>query len=187
MGDTLLLGLMTANASSASRRGPRSVSSSCPEALMSLSRRKVEHGRLMKWLALVAAAGVAGMATFQILLALGLPLGHAAFGGTKGCAACETACGERHLRTAVLRGVLCCARSRRALRPRRRIRARADRHLGVRGTLWAQHPGEHRVPKSLGAVSHGTGRTRVDGVLRGCGLGYMNYDRRLERLPTCVL
>jgi hypothetical protein len=24
-------------------------------------------------------------------------------------------------------------------------------------------------------------------VLRGCGLGYMNYDRRLERLPTCVL
>ena len=37
----------------------------------------------MNWLALVAAAGVAGMGTFQILLALGLPLGHAAFGGTK--------------------------------------------------------------------------------------------------------
>ena len=35
----------------------------------------------MDWVALVAAAGVAGMATFQILLALGLPLGHAAFGG----------------------------------------------------------------------------------------------------------
>lgn|ERR1017187_958277 len=36
----------------------------------------------MDWVALVAAAGVAGMATFQILLAMGLPLGHAAFGGT---------------------------------------------------------------------------------------------------------
>jgi hypothetical protein len=35
------------------------------------------------WVALVAAGGVAGMATFQILLALGLPLGHAAFGGAK--------------------------------------------------------------------------------------------------------
>jgi hypothetical protein len=37
----------------------------------------------MNRLALVAAAGVVGMGTFQILLALGLPLGHAAFGGTK--------------------------------------------------------------------------------------------------------
>jgi hypothetical protein len=37
----------------------------------------------MNWLALVAAAGVAGMAIFQVLLALGLPLGHAAFGGTE--------------------------------------------------------------------------------------------------------
>src|ERR1700690_3787699 len=37
----------------------------------------------MNWLALVAAAGFAGMAAFQILLALGLPLGHAAFGGTR--------------------------------------------------------------------------------------------------------
>ncbi len=36
----------------------------------------------MDWVALVAAAGVAGMATFQILLAMGLPLGHAAFGGS---------------------------------------------------------------------------------------------------------
>jgi hypothetical protein len=34
-----------------------------------------------EWVALVAAGGVAGMATFQILLAVGLPLGHAAFGG----------------------------------------------------------------------------------------------------------
>ena len=33
------------------------------------------------WVALVAAIGIAGMATFQILLAVGLPLGHAAFGG----------------------------------------------------------------------------------------------------------
>jgi hypothetical protein len=33
------------------------------------------------WVALVALAGVAGMATFQILLAIGLPLGQAAFGG----------------------------------------------------------------------------------------------------------
>jgi hypothetical protein len=37
----------------------------------------------MNWLALVAAIGVAGMGAFQILLALGLPLGHAAFGGTR--------------------------------------------------------------------------------------------------------
>lgn len=34
------------------------------------------------WVALVSAVGIAGMATFQILLAVGLPLGHAAFGGT---------------------------------------------------------------------------------------------------------
>jgi hypothetical protein len=34
------------------------------------------------WVALVAAVGIAGMAIFQILLAVGLPLGHAAFGGT---------------------------------------------------------------------------------------------------------
>jgi len=33
------------------------------------------------WAAVVAAGGIAGMATFQILLAVGLPLGHAAFGG----------------------------------------------------------------------------------------------------------
>jgi hypothetical protein len=33
------------------------------------------------WVALVAAGGLAGMATFQILLTIGLPLGHAAFGG----------------------------------------------------------------------------------------------------------
>jgi hypothetical protein len=37
----------------------------------------------MNWLALVAAAGTAGMAAFQILLAAGLPLGHAAFGGAR--------------------------------------------------------------------------------------------------------
>jgi hypothetical protein len=33
------------------------------------------------WVALVAAVGLAGMATFQTLLAAGLPLGQAAFGG----------------------------------------------------------------------------------------------------------
>ncbi len=33
------------------------------------------------WAALIAAAGVAGMVVFQILLAVGLPLGRAAFGG----------------------------------------------------------------------------------------------------------
>ena len=33
------------------------------------------------WVTLVAAGGVAGMATFQILLAVGLPFGHGAFGG----------------------------------------------------------------------------------------------------------
>lgn len=33
------------------------------------------------WVTLLAAGGVAGMATFQILLAVGLPFGHAAFGG----------------------------------------------------------------------------------------------------------
>jgi hypothetical protein len=33
------------------------------------------------WTALVAAVGIGGMAIFQILLAVGLPLGHAAFGG----------------------------------------------------------------------------------------------------------
>jgi hypothetical protein len=36
---------------------------------------------LSAWLSLVAAVRIAGMATFQILLAIGLPLGHAAFGG----------------------------------------------------------------------------------------------------------
>jgi hypothetical protein len=36
----------------------------------------------MDWVALVAAAGVAGMAIFQLFLAMGFPLGHAAFGGT---------------------------------------------------------------------------------------------------------
>jgi len=36
-----------------------------------------------EWVVLVAAVGIAGMALFQILLAVGLPLGYAAFGGTK--------------------------------------------------------------------------------------------------------
>jgi hypothetical protein len=47
-------------------------------------QQRLEMRSMANWVALVAAAGVVGMAIFQILLALGFPLGHAAFGGANG-------------------------------------------------------------------------------------------------------
>jgi hypothetical protein len=44
-------------------------------------QQRLKMSSTANWVAVVAAAGVAGMATFQILLAVGVPLGHAAFGG----------------------------------------------------------------------------------------------------------
>jgi hypothetical protein len=38
-------------------------------------------GTFTQWVAVAAAVGVASLSIFQILLASGLPLGHAAFGG----------------------------------------------------------------------------------------------------------
>jgi hypothetical protein len=38
-------------------------------------------GSLTDWVAVIASLSVTGFAIFQVLLAAGLPLGHAAFGG----------------------------------------------------------------------------------------------------------
>jgi hypothetical protein len=83
----------------------------------------------MDWVALVAAVGVAGMATFQILLAMGLPLGHAAFGGTHAVL-------ETKLRVASVISALLFVAAFYVVLARRGLFGAASESLPVRITIW---------------------------------------------------
>ena len=132
------------------------------------------------WVALVAAVGLAGMATFQTLLAAGLPLGQAAFGGANAVLPARLRVASA-LRGAVRRGVLCRPRSRRTRRGSQRICPRAHRNLGVRGNLRPQYRGKHCFAQSMGAVPHGAHGAPAHGVLRRSGFGPMTCNTGLTR------